>query len=105
MRTFLKELFTAYYNRQTDTIENCKEGSIVWWHEKGHRYVQEHYKTLVISIRDLSIMITVFALVYMTKEAAQLAFFPFFIITLGDEFYSWGYAIGNKYFKNAKWRR
>lgn len=33
--------FDAYYDPEKDTIENCKEGSMTWWHEKGH---QEFYR-------------------------------------------------------------
>jgi len=35
-KEFLKEFATAYYDGSTKTIYNCREGSLVWWHEKGH---------------------------------------------------------------------
>jgi hypothetical protein len=28
---------TAYYNPETDSIENCQAHSFEWWHEAGHR--------------------------------------------------------------------
>ena len=32
----LKELTTAYYDRQTGQIYNSTPGSLIWWHEMGH---------------------------------------------------------------------
>ena len=36
MIEFIRELTTAYYDTETKTIHNCREGGLVWWHEKGH---------------------------------------------------------------------
>ena len=39
----LKELFSAYYDPNTNKIMNCTEGSIIWHHENRHLIQQEKY--------------------------------------------------------------
>ena len=92
------DYFTAYYDKDKDIIHNAKEGTLIWWHEKGH---QRQWKTgqvqKVSNISEQLILLTLALLVF----GSNYAYVPFcfwFGCYLWFEGDAWGYAIKRRYF-------
>lgn len=87
----------ACYDPQTDKIYGCKEGSLTWWHEKGHQNLQH----LGIS-SELGVLITFAILLgwaFLISES-NIASLVCLLIVLGiimfQEVYAWIYAFRRK---------
>jgi len=108
----IKELFTAHYDPETNTIHNCKKGSFAYFHEQRHKQQMEnkivywiHYASHLFSFVFASFFITIGFFWGFFKAGLMLAgisIIPYITITAFLEMDAWGYTI---FFKNSEMKR
>ena len=73
----------AIYNRDEDKIYGCKEGTWVWWHEKGHqRQWQRGMPQQSQWAEQMLIIILLFSFAFQKVELGQFAFVLYMMIYL-----------------------
>ena len=92
----------ACYDPRNDKIYGCKEGSLVWWHEKGH---QKLFRSGLTSEKDTIITFCIllgwaFLVVELPTISKWFLIVVLFIIGL-EEIGCWFYAF-YKYRRNKK---
>lgn len=85
----------AYYNPNTNTIENCRPMSWQWWHERGHQVLHSN-KAWNEYWRVYHPWWIVFAVMFLTKDlkkAADVCVVAFCASVLFNEVFAWLYCI------------
>lgn len=88
----------ARYDPKTDKIIGAKEGSLIWYHEDGHR--QQHKSGLIEKMMALDILLLI-CMVFLAFQCFLPAQITIVIYSLGYgylEVSAWMYAF-DKYFK------
>jgi len=95
----ISELFTACYDTRTNTIYGCKEGSLIYLHEEGHKYYQEKgINSKLISYTEfVFLFLLCFIIIKLNNLYLYLLFLLFLFLQLLPELLAWYYA-----FKNIK---
>jgi len=83
----------AVYDFTQKKIFGCKEGSFVWWHEKGHQIIHELGISAYLSAYKYWFLLATIAFLIVGKPYG--AVIPFLIIVsldFSEELAAWGYA-------------
>jgi hypothetical protein len=89
----------SYYDSETKEIKGAKEGSLVWWHEKGHMEYEKNPKTANKdytrqSMWKCAVFFAVLAFfVDILKYFALMFLFTNIYYALSEEIWCWVYAI------------
>lgn len=88
----------ACYDLTQKKIFGCKEGSLVWWHERGHQWQHENGIIAEVSIvKDYLMMGVVTALVLQDFSNAKMFWLIWVTVFACEELVAWVYAFKNKY--------
>jgi hypothetical protein len=93
----------AIYNHEEDKIYGAKEGTWIWWHEKGHQ--QQWKKDMPQRTQwseQMLILVILFAVSFQKFDLAQFAFTLFFLLYLFYEIDASIYATRQKWFGVGK---
>ena len=86
----------AYYNKETKKIYNCKKNSMVWWHEKGHQYLDKNSLDLYFEFGYKSMFsLCVLFLCLDYKRVAIYTYIIYFFLKIGEEIGAWIFALMN----------
>jgi hypothetical protein len=94
----------AYYSTEDGKIHNCKEGSMAWWHEKGHLelHKNENYNSLYVvwtpTFFYAGVMFCLLELLYngrITNPIFVYMALPLGFLMLFDEGFAWAYCFLN----------
>lgn len=86
----------AWYDPKTDTIHNATEGSLVWWHEAGHREQWKDGRAKFINMFGGQILLVVIGLSSVQHEYAWVPFLMYLGGYMYLEIDAWLYALENK---------
>lgn len=95
----LNELMTSSYNIEEDKIVNAKKGSLIWYHESGHRFLCKKNKTfMTIRTTFVNLMVIAFAFLCLNSSNPSLAIYGSCILglILFEEIFAWLYAFNKK---------
>jgi hypothetical protein len=88
----MKEIFTAYYDRENDEIHGCKEGGLIYRHEEGHRHLSPFLKGFYGVLNPiLTIAMCVFMMESQNIVIRFIGAFAFSAV-MAEEIYAWAYA-------------
>jgi hypothetical protein len=118
LRKFINELFSAYYDPNTDTIHGCRKYSYAWFHEYRHM-LQMKQKLLhniwlwLPSITGILGLVMVWFLIIIPSQVVlmlggyfilPISFFLLFL-ELDAHLYAMYYKIIRAYNRNFRWDR
>lgn len=87
----------AGYDKMTDTIFGCKEYSMVWWHEKGHKEYNSLDFTKEIQMHAQYIfLLSIALLIVESRFWAAISFLTFLGVQILEEIYAWIYCFKHK---------
>lgn len=93
----------AIYNKDEDKIYGAKEGTWVWWHEKGHQ--RQWAKGMPQQSQwgeQMLILVMLYSFAFQKVELGQFAFGAYFLLYLLFEIEASVYATRQKWFGGVK---
>jgi len=83
-----------FYNPVTDKIENCEEGTIMWWHERGHQVFFKNWIVRELYTWQEWLLVATLGFLCVDQKRYALISLAIFLIWMGFvELWAWGYAI------------
>lgn len=96
---FFKEMGSAYYDESANKIMNCREGSFVWLHERGHQLdAVKRVKT-----RSAETLMLYFTIISSAAQSpsAQVWCGIWIMLTTWWELSAWWYSIKTRVFQRG----
>jgi len=92
----MKELFTAYYDREKDEIHGCKEGSLIYLHEEGHRFLSPQFEEVYGVLNPLLALAMCVFMLESSNFFVQCFGLLSFVVLMVEEILAWVYAFRQK---------